>query len=47
MPIPPSGEIVVALLVTGAIATLGALAVFRVSDRRAKRAGLYDRTTGS
>ena len=44
---PAGGEIVVALLVTGAIATLGALAVFRVSDRRAKRAGLYDRTTGS
>jgi ABC-2 type transport system permease protein len=44
---PGSGEIVLALLATGAIATLGALAIFRVSDRRAKRAGLYDRTTGS
>lgn len=44
----PSGpEIVVALLVTGALATLGALVIFRASDRRAKRAGLYDQTTGS
>ncbi|MBI2763320.1 MAG: ABC transporter permease [Chloroflexi bacterium] len=40
-------EIVLALMATGAIATLGAVAVFRVSDRRAKQAGLYDRTTGS
>jgi ABC-2 type transport system permease protein len=44
---PSSIEIVLALLVTGTIATLGAVAVFRLSDRRAKRAGLYDRTTGS
>ncbi len=44
---PTDGEIVLALLATGAVATLAALAVFRVSDRRAKRAGLYDRTTGS
>ncbi|MES2209950.1 MAG: ABC transporter permease [Chloroflexota bacterium] len=44
---PEPAEIVLALLVTGAIATLGAVAVFRVSDRRAKQAGLYDRTTGS
>lgn len=44
---PTGGETVLALLVTGLVATLGALAVFRLSDRRAKRAGLYDRTTGS
>jgi ABC-2 type transport system permease protein len=46
-PQPTSAEIVVALLVTGTLATLAALAIFRISDRRAKRAGLYDRTTGS
>jgi ABC-2 type transport system permease protein len=44
---PTSIEIVLALLVTGTIATLAAVAVFRLSDRRAKRSGLYDRTTGS
>lgn len=44
---PTGAEIVIALLATGTLATLAALAVFRVSDRRAKRAGLYDRTTGS
>lgn len=44
---PSAPEIVLALLVTGAIATLAALAIFKLSDRRAKRAGLYDRTTGS
>jgi len=44
---PTGGETVLALLATGAIATLAALAIFRLSDRRAKRAGLYDRTTGS
>jgi ABC-2 type transport system permease protein len=44
---PTAGETVLALLATGAIATLAALAIFRLSDRRAKRAGLYDRTTGS
>ena len=46
-PNPSSGEIVLALLVTGTVVTLAAVAVFRFSDRRAKRAGLYDRTTGS
>jgi ABC-2 type transport system permease protein len=46
-PNPTSGEIVLALLVTGTVVTLAAVAVFRLSDRRAKRAGLYDRTTGS
>ena len=37
----------VALLATGAVATLGAIAVFRTSDRRAKDRGLLDQTTGS
>jgi hypothetical protein len=35
------------LLATGAVATLGAVAVFRASDRRAKDRGLLDQTTGS
>jgi ABC-2 type transport system permease protein len=44
----PSGlEIVLALLATGTVATLGAIAVFRASDRRAKDRGLLDQTTGS
>lgn len=46
-PAPTAGEIVLALLVTGTVVTLAAVAVFRLSDRRAKRTGLYDRTTGS
>jgi ABC-2 type transport system permease protein len=44
---PTSGTIVAALLATGAVATLAAIAVFRASDRRAKDRGLLDRTTGS
>jgi hypothetical protein len=44
---PTSAQIVVALMVTGAVATLASVAVFRVSDRRAKDRGLLDRTTGS
>jgi ABC-2 type transport system permease protein len=44
---PTSAQIVLALLVTGAVATLGAAVVFRASDRRAKDRGLLDRTTGS
>jgi ABC-2 type transport system permease protein len=44
---PTSGEIVVVLLATGALATLAAVAVFRASDRRAKDRGLLDQTTGS
>jgi ABC-2 type transport system permease protein len=44
---PTSAEIVIALMVTGAVATLASVAVFRVSDRRAKDRGLLDRTTGS
>jgi ABC-2 type transport system permease protein len=44
---PDPATVVLALLVTGAVATLGAVAVFRTSDRRAKDRGLLDRTTGS
>ena len=44
---PGTGEIALALLVTCAVVTLAALAVFRWSDRRAKQAGLYDMTSGS
>ena len=44
---PSTGEIGLALLVTCALVTLAALAVFRWSDRRAKQAGLYDMTSGS
>jgi ABC-2 type transport system permease protein len=45
--VPTTGEVVLALLMTGALATLASLAVFRASDRRAKEAGLLDQTTGS
>jgi ABC-2 type transport system permease protein len=44
---PTAAQIVVALLVTGAMATLAAAVVFRASDRRAKDRGLFDQTTGS
>jgi ABC-type polysaccharide/polyol phosphate export permease len=44
---PDPVTIVLALSVSGAVATLAALAVFRASDRRAKDRGLLDRTTGS
>jgi ABC-2 type transport system permease protein len=44
---PTSAQIVVALLATGAVATLAATAAFRASDRRAKDRGLLDQTTGS
>ena len=44
---PDGLTIVVLLLATGAVATLAASAAFRVSDRRAKERGLFDRTTGS
>ena len=44
---PDTLQIVVALLATGAVATLAAIAVFRTSDRRAKDRGLLDQTTGS
>ena len=46
-PVPDPATVVVALLATGTVATLAALAVFRGSDRRAKDRGLLDRTTGS
>jgi ABC-2 type transport system permease protein len=46
-PSPDGLTIVVLLLATGAVATLGAVAVFRLSDRRAKERGLFDQTTGS
>jgi ABC-2 type transport system permease protein len=45
--VPDPVTIVVALLGTGAVATLAAVVVFRVSDRRAKDRGLLDQTTGS
>jgi ABC-type polysaccharide/polyol phosphate export permease len=44
---PDSLTIIAALLGTGALVTLAATAVFRVSERRAKERGLLDRTTGS
>jgi ABC-2 type transport system permease protein len=46
-PAPGPTTIVVMLLATGAVATLAAVAVFRMSDRRAKDRGLLDLTTGS
>jgi ABC-2 type transport system permease protein len=45
--VPSSIEIVVALMVTGAIVTLASIVGFRLSDRRAKDRGLFDQTTGS
>ena len=42
-----AGEIVLVLLATRAVATLGRVAVFQASDRRAKDRGLFDQTTGS
>jgi ABC-2 type transport system permease protein len=44
---PDPLQILVALLATGAVATLAAIAVFRTSDRRAKDRGLLDMTSGS
>ena len=44
---PSPAGIVFMLLATGAVATLGAVVVFRASDRRAKDRGLFDQTTGS
>lgn len=44
---PTSLEVFTALLVTGALGTLAAVGVFRVSDRRAREYGLLDQTTGS
>jgi ABC-2 type transport system permease protein len=47
LPTPTALTIVLALLATGAVATLASIAVFRASDRRAKDRGLLDQTTGS
>lgn len=44
---PDALTIVLALLVTGALVTLAATGIFRISERRAKDRGLLDRTTGS
>ncbi len=44
---PDATTTVVALLLTGAMVTLAATAIFRSSDRRARDLGLLDRTTGS
>jgi ABC-2 type transport system permease protein len=46
-PAPDGITIVLALLATTLVATLGAAVVFRFSERRAKDRGLIDRTTGS
>ena len=44
---PDAATIVLALFATGALITLGATAIFRASERRARDLGLLDRTTGS
>jgi ABC-2 type transport system permease protein len=44
---PSNADVFVALLVTGAVITLAAAVIFRLSSRRAKERGLLDRTTGS
>jgi ABC-2 type transport system permease protein len=44
---PDGATIVLALFVTGALATLAAIAIFRRSEHRARDLGLLDRTTGS
>lgn len=44
---PDGAAIVIALFPTGAVVTLGATAIFRSSERRARDLGLLDRTTGS
>jgi hypothetical protein len=44
---PDPVQILVALLATGAVATLAATVVFRTSDGLAKDRGLLDQTTGS
>jgi ABC-2 type transport system permease protein len=44
---PDSPTIVLALLATGAVVTLGAAVAFRWSERRARDRGLIDQTTGS
>jgi ABC-2 type transport system permease protein len=44
---PDAPTIVLVLLASGAVATLGGAVVFRWSERRAKDRGLIDQTTGS
>jgi ABC-2 type transport system permease protein len=44
---PDGTTILIALFVTGALVTLGATAIFRSSERRARDRGLLDQTTGS
>jgi ABC-2 type transport system permease protein len=44
---PDGAQVLVALLLTGALVTLAATAIFRSSERRARDQGLLDRTTGS
>ncbi|HLX34022.1 MAG TPA: ABC transporter permease [Candidatus Limnocylindrales bacterium] len=44
---PDNGLVLLSLIVTGAVVTLAAAAIFRYSSRRAKERGLLDRTTGS
>jgi ABC-2 type transport system permease protein len=45
--VPGSGAILLGLLVTTVVTTLGALAAYRWSEHRAKERGLLDQTTGS
>jgi ABC-2 type transport system permease protein len=45
--VPSAAECLLALIVTGAVATLAAAVVFRFSVRRAQERGLLDLTTGS
>jgi ABC-2 type transport system permease protein len=45
--VPTGGETVAALMATGAVVTLAAVVLFRLSERRAKDRGLLDTTTGS
>ncbi len=44
---PDGLQVIAALLLTGALVTLAATAIFRSSERRARDQGLLDRTTGS
>jgi ABC-type polysaccharide/polyol phosphate export permease len=44
---PDAATGVFALFATGALITLAATAIFRLSERRARDQGLLDRTTGS
>jgi ABC-2 type transport system permease protein len=46
-PAPAGPEIIAALLMTGALATLAAAVVFRWSEHRARERGLIDQTSGS